>query len=70
MNTKDKLLLNAAHIFDLKTEKRNSGNSRKRSCVTTNINLLKVNNKNIRKRCEIYSELTVQTPKQCLNNSI
>ena len=32
--------------------------------IPTNINLFKVNNKNTRKRCEICSKLTIETPER------
>ena len=35
-----------------------------------NIYLFKVNNRNIKKRCEIYSKLTIKTPEQCHSVSI
>ena len=31
----------------------------------TNIYLFKVNNGNTRKRCELYSKLTIKTPEGC-----
>ena len=36
----------------------------KRTNVPANTCLFKVNNRNSRKRCEIYSNLTIKTPEQ------
>ena len=43
---------------------KNHWNKRNRRLNSTNIYLLKVNNRNTRKRCELYSKLTIKTPER------
>ena len=38
-----------------------------RNCSLDNIYLFKVNNKNTRERCEIYSKLTIKIPDRIVN---
>ena len=49
--------------FTIKKTESKMGNGLK-SCNPVGMNLLKVNNRNTRTRCEIYSKLTIKTPER------
>ena len=60
----DRAGLQTCQILELQLKDPSSMTSRKQHTFPANIYLFKVNNRNIRKRCEICSTLTIKTTEQ------
>ena len=56
------IFVHVCYFSAAKSKKRWMGNT---DTIPANIYLFKVNNRNTRKRCEIYLKLTIKTSQQC-----